>query len=97
MNRILFLLLLNLCLVGCTTKSVPVVIEKPEVIINLPTAVNAPEINLYVTKDENNNTIYSFDENNFTKLKKMILDLTKFNQLTREVICFYDSQSCIQK
>ena len=91
-----YLLLLCLLLCSCANKEVPIVVEKPEVTIILPTSVNAPDINLSVIKDENNNTLYSFDENNFVKLKKMILDLTKYNELSREVICFHDESACKQ-
>lgn len=94
MRYSLLLFLLLLC--SCANKEVPIVVEKPEVTIILPTSVDAPAINLSVIKDENNNTLYSFDENNFVKLKKMILDLTKYNELLREVICFHDESVCNQ-
>lgn len=79
---------------GCSHKEVAIVVDKPTVPVYVPAEVASPEIILFVTKDNDGNTLYSFDENNFIKLKKFLLDITRNNEFTREVVCYYNKDIC---
>ena len=85
---------LSVLLSGCSHKEVAIVVDKPTVPVYVPAEVASPEIVLFVTKDNEGNTLYSFDENNFIKLKKFLLDITRNNEFTREVVCYYNKDIC---
>lgn len=94
MKKFIFSLIL-LSLVGCSShKEIAVVVDKPIVPVYTPAEVQPPTITLFITKDKDNNTLYSFDENNFIKLKKFLLDITRNNEFTREIVCYYNRDIC---
>lgn len=85
-------LLLSLC--SCSSREIAIVVDKPVIPVNAPAEVESPVVSFFVTKDSEDNTLYSFDENNFIKLKKFLLDITRNNELSREIICFYNEDIC---
>lgn len=89
----LILGLLNLC--SCANRETAIVVDKPVIPVYVPSEVRSTNISISVTKDSENNTLYSFDENNFIKLKKFLLDITRNNEFTREVVCYYNGDICL--
>lgn len=90
-----FLLMFSLCMLsGCANKPTAVVVDVPTIPVYVPADVLSETIYLHVTKDQDNNTLYSFDETNFLKLKKLLLDVTKNNNFTREALCYYNESIC---
>lgn len=92
-----FILLTTFLLSACASKPTAVVVDVPTIPVYIPADVKTEAVYLHVTKDEQNNTLYSFDEQNFLKLKKLILDVTKNNNYTREALCYYNEEICVEK
>lgn len=89
--------LFSLLVSACSTTPVAVVVDLPDIPVLTPTDVARTNIVLHVFKDEQGNTMYSFDEINFIKLKKFLLDITKNNNNTRDLICYYHKETCEKK
>lgn len=88
---------LSLMLSACATNPTSVVVDVPTIPVYIPADVKTESVYLHVTKDEQGNTLYSFDEKNFLKLKKLLLDVTKNNNYTREALCYYNRDVCTIK
>ena len=89
-----YLVLSILALTSCTTKPTTVVVDTPVIPVYIPADVKSEQIFLHVQKDEDGNSLYVFDETNLFKLKKLLLDVTKNNNYTREALCYYNEDVC---
>ena len=96
MKNLLFLLISVFILSSCSlfNKPTSVVVDVPTIPVYIPTDVSTEKVYLHIVKDQEGNTLYSFDETNFLKLKKFILDVTKNNNFTREALCYYNEDIC---
>lgn len=93
-----FLIIISLLLTSCaSTTPTSVVVETETIPVYLPSEVQTTPIYLHVIKDNNNNTLYSFDEANFILLKKFLIDITKNNNFTKEALCYYNPNICKTK
>lgn len=88
------LLLSILLLTSCATKQNTVVVDVPTIPVFIPAEVKAEQIFIHVQKDQNGLSLYTFDETNWFKLKKFLLDITKNNNYTREALCYYNEDIC---
>lgn len=97
MRNIFFIFCFICFMSSCASKTTSVAVDIPKIPVYVPQGVKNPVIQIRIVKTENNEVFYSFDEKNFIKLKKFLLDVSKNNEFLKEAFCYFEENVCFNK